>query len=381
VAEDTSSKAARLRCLLGNTTMWSLGSERRMTFENLLFEDRTTTLFTDTCFENTGAGGTVACRWINCNWYYFKWSFNYTNTGQFTTNSFQGCEFGAGSPLHLYSGTTNNLHFNQCWFHVNNTLAVPFVDIRADADVQATYFNQCYAETMIRQFVRIYGANGFKCSQTYLEAIDTSDATYTTSDGKEIRLPAFDFSNHAECQGYPRDVEFDGVFWQTADSKIGSTDTVGAGTSIFFTDMDDGVFSGSPHTKTDFDLSRFTSITGSIRKEATFVDAFDAYPQSFPTPGVMPYISATYAPRWHLRWNSSSALTIPAPEAPGIGQRLLIIFDNADNLMGTVTWNAAFVFTGGAWTNPASTKTKHIEFGYSGYRGKWVELYRSGDYT
>ena len=48
------------------------------------------------------------------------------------------------------------------------------------------------------------------------------------------------------------------------------------------------------------------------------------------------------------------------------GHRLVyVITNNSGGAMGAITWNAAFLLAG-AFTNPASTKTRTIEFLYNG---------------
>jgi hypothetical protein len=74
------------------------------------------------------------------------------------------------------------------------------------------------------------------------------------------------------------------------------------------------------------------------------------------------------------------AFTISAPTNPpdsSHSQSLTIeIFNNSGGAMGAITWNAAFVMPGGAFTNPASTKKRFVRFEWNG--SKWVETSRAG---
>ena len=73
------------------------------------------------------------------------------------------------------------------------------------------------------------------------------------------------------------------------------------------------------------------------------------------------------------------AFTIAAPSNPpdsSHSQSLTIeILNSSGGVMGAITWNAAFVMPGGAFTNPASTKKRFIRFEWNG--SKWVELSRA----
>lgn len=71
---------------------------------------------------------------------------------------------------------------------------------------------------------------------------------------------------------------------------------------------------------------------------------------------------------------NSTAFTIAAPTNPPSStqtQRMTIeIYNNSGGAMGTITWNAAFVFAGQTWVNPASTKRRYATFEFNGT--SWV---------
>lgn len=76
---------------------------------------------------------------------------------------------------------------------------------------------------------------------------------------------------------------------------------------------------------------------------------------------------------------TATAFTINAPTNPPAAtatQELVIeIFNNSGGAMGAVTWNAAFVLTGGAFTNPATGKRRYIAFQWNG--ANWIEQNRA----
>jgi hypothetical protein len=77
---------------------------------------------------------------------------------------------------------------------------------------------------------------------------------------------------------------------------------------------------------------------------------------------------------------NGTAFTINAPTSPpsaSYSQDLVIeIFNNSGGALGAVTWNAAFVLVGGAFTNPANTKKRFIAFKWNG--SSWIETSRAG---
>lgn len=80
---------------------------------------------------------------------------------------------------------------------------------------------------------------------------------------------------------------------------------------------------------------------------------------------------------------NNTAFTINAPTNPPSGimsQELTIeIFNNSGGAMGVITFNAAFILVGGAFTNPANTKHRNIRFQWNG--ANWIEIVRaSADY-
>lgn len=84
---------------------------------------------------------------------------------------------------------------------------------------------------------------------------------------------------------------------------------------------------------------------------------------------------------WHaVTATNGTAFTIAAPANPPDSshtQDLTIeILNSAGGALGAITWNAAFVLVGGAFTAPASTKRRFIRFGWNG--ANWVEIARAG---
>lgn len=78
-------------------------------------------------------------------------------------------------------------------------------------------------------------------------------------------------------------------------------------------------------------------------------------------------------------WNQITAtdggiVTIAAPSNPpdtSHSQPLTIeILNSSGGTMGNVVWNAAFVFPGSSWTNPANTKKRFARFEWNG--SKWI---------
>jgi hypothetical protein len=77
---------------------------------------------------------------------------------------------------------------------------------------------------------------------------------------------------------------------------------------------------------------------------------------------------------------TSNNYAVEAPTNPTTGRRITIeLNDRAAQGWGTITWNAVFVLSNGAWVNPAVGKAKAITFIYNGV--KWTELSRTGEYT
>jgi hypothetical protein len=77
---------------------------------------------------------------------------------------------------------------------------------------------------------------------------------------------------------------------------------------------------------------------------------------------------------------NGSAFTINAPTNPPTSSTsatlTIEIFNNSGGAMGAITWNAAFVMPGGAFTNPATGTKRFIRFEWNG--SKWVETSRAG---
>jgi hypothetical protein len=71
---------------------------------------------------------------------------------------------------------------------------------------------------------------------------------------------------------------------------------------------------------------------------------------------------------------NGTAFTINAPTSPPTAaqsQDLTIeVLNSSGGAMGVITWNAAYVFAAGAWTNPASTKKRYVTFRWNG--ASWI---------
>ena len=74
---------------------------------------------------------------------------------------------------------------------------------------------------------------------------------------------------------------------------------------------------------------------------------------------------------------SAAAMTINAPTLPVDGDVLTLIVQNSSGgAMGAITFNAAFM-NAGAFTNPASTKRRTIQWVYEGSTALWIEANRA----
>lgn len=75
----------------------------------------------------------------------------------------------------------------------------------------------------------------------------------------------------------------------------------------------------------------------------------------------------------------ANAFTVAAPlnaAASDADREITIeVFNNTAGAIGAITWNAAFVLVGGAFTNPAAAKKRLISFKWNG--SKWIETSRS----
>lgn len=71
---------------------------------------------------------------------------------------------------------------------------------------------------------------------------------------------------------------------------------------------------------------------------------------------------------------NGTAFTISAPtNAPSSArtQTLAIeVLNSSGGAMGVITWNGAFIFATGAWTNPANTKRRYVAFRWNG--SAWI---------
>lgn len=71
---------------------------------------------------------------------------------------------------------------------------------------------------------------------------------------------------------------------------------------------------------------------------------------------------------------NSTAFTIAAPPNPpsssNTAELVIEVLNSSGGAMGAITWNAAFVFPTGSWTNPASTKKRFARFEWNGVN--WI---------
>lgn len=79
----------------------------------------------------------------------------------------------------------------------------------------------------------------------------------------------------------------------------------------------------------------------------------------------------------------NAAIAVNAPTNPPAANRshlLVIEVANASGgVMGTITWNAAFVLAGVTWTKPANGKSRYLAFRWNGT--KWICVgAAAGDY-
>lgn len=80
---------------------------------------------------------------------------------------------------------------------------------------------------------------------------------------------------------------------------------------------------------------------------------------------------------------NTTAFTINAPTTPPgslqTAELIIEVLNSSGGSMGAITWNAAFVFAGLTWTNPASTKKRYARFKWNG--AAWVcQTIASADY-
>jgi hypothetical protein len=106
-------------------------------------------------------------------------------------------------------------------------------------------------------------------------------------------------------------------------------------------------------------------------------------------PKATPTYSSSITPDAHagpwqtITVTNTTAFTINAPTNPPLSTRtaglVIEILNSSGGTMGAITWNAAFILVGGAFTNPANTKKRYIRFQWNG--ANWVEMNRaSADY-
>jgi len=76
---------------------------------------------------------------------------------------------------------------------------------------------------------------------------------------------------------------------------------------------------------------------------------------------------------------NGTAFTINAPtntpDSSHTKELAIEVVNSSGGAMGAITWNAAFVFTNGAFVNPANTKKRHVRFEWNG--SNWIETARA----
>lgn len=88
-----------------------------------------------------------------------------------------------------------------------------------------------------------------------------------------------------------------------------------------------------------------------------------------------------YTAHWEREIVCGGSITIAkAAGTPPDGQPLRLTIKNGTGGAITTTWSADYELAGGAWTDPATTKSRSIEFRYNATASKWREVWRtSGD--
>lgn len=97
---------------------------------------------------------------------------------------------------------------------------------------------------------------------------------------------------------------------------------------------------------------------------------------------------ASLGPFQTIAVTNTTAMTINAPtNPPGVlhgssggssryGELTIEVLNSSGGTMGAITWNAAFVFNGFTWTNPANTKHRWARFAWNG--ANWICVGVSG---
>lgn len=103
-------------------------------------------------------------------------------------------------------------------------------------------------------------------------------------------------------------------------------------------------------------------------------DLVSRLPILLPVYSTAPVINAQQGPWWTIVVTNGTGFTLNAPTnppGPGSTQQLTIeVLNSSGGAMGTITWNGAFVFPTGAWSNPANGKRRFARFEWNG--SKWL---------
>lgn len=97
---------------------------------------------------------------------------------------------------------------------------------------------------------------------------------------------------------------------------------------------------------------------------------------SFTAPGSAIQVRADEADHVKVSVTGTGAFSVTLPIEPITNASLLFEFKNsAGGATGTISWNAVYVFTAGAFTGPGAGLTNFISFRYDGT--SWIETWRS----
>ena len=100
-----------------------------------------------------------------------------------------------------------------------------------------------------------------------------------------------------------------------------------------------------------------------------------AYKRIAPTYGVSVAIDADLGNEYDITVTDGVAFTIANPSNAGDGQRITITVRNTSGgAMGLITWDTLYKMS--AWTNPADTTSRSIDFKYNGTN--WVQVSQTG---
>lgn len=99
---------------------------------------------------------------------------------------------------------------------------------------------------------------------------------------------------------------------------------------------------------------------------------------TFPGAGGAVATDFTFGGPFKITVTDGIAFTISNPTGAASGDRILYdILNSSGGAMGAITWGTNFALAG-AFTNPASTKRRTIEFYFNSADTKWVEIARAG---